>query len=112
MRQGTLLLLLLCFVAVVARSTASAEAPAADATAIYVEDMCCANCAKRIARKLYVIPGVVAVHADVKQGIALVTPQQTKRPSPRAMWEAVEGAEFVPVKLLGPAGEFTQKPPH
>ena len=74
--------------------------------------MCCANCAKRIARKLYAIPGVVAVHADVKQGIALVTPQQTKRPSPRAMWEAVEGAEFVPVKLLGPAGEFTQKPPH
>lgn len=80
------------------------------AVAIYVDDMHCKNCAKKIARKLYAVPGVVAVHADVQKDLAVVTPQRNKDPSPRALWEAVETAKFKPVKLIGPTGTFNLKP--
>lgn len=80
------------------------------AVAVYVDDMHCKQCAKKIARKLYTVPGVTAVHADVSKNLALITPQQGKDPSPRSLWEAVEAAEFKPVKLIGPRGTFFKKP--
>ena len=80
------------------------------AVAIYVDDMHCKNCAKKIARKLYAVPGVIAVHANVKQNLALITPQQGKDPSRRALWEAIEAAKFKPVKLIGPEGTYKTKP--
>lgn len=79
-------------------------------TLIYVEDMHCLDCAKKIAGKLYTIPGVVGVRAIVDTGIAYVTPQQTRQPSPRAMWEAIEALDFKPVKIISPYGTFTSKP--
>ena len=79
-------------------------------TAIIIGDMHCTDCAKKIASRLYAVPGVVGVRAEVKTGIAYVTPQQTKQPSPRALWEAVEMADFSPKKLVGPHGTFTTKP--
>ena len=72
--------------------------------------MHCVNCAKKIASRLYAVPGVVGVRAEVKSGIAYVTPQQAKQPSPRALWEAVESADFTPKKLVGPYGTFEAKP--
>jgi copper chaperone CopZ len=92
-------------------ATAMAESDhAASSMTIYVRDMHCANCAKRIARKLYTVPGVVKVQTDVPSATAIVTPQRDRHPSPRALWEAVEKAEFKPVKLVTPAGTFTAKP--
>lgn len=79
-------------------------------TAILIGDMHCTDCAKKIASRLYAVPGVVGVRAEVKTGIAHVTPQKTKQPSPRALWEAVELANFSPKKLVGPYGTFTSKP--
>ena len=80
------------------------------AVAVYVDDMHCKACAQKIARKLYTVPGVVAVHADVKKNIAMITPQKGKDLSPRAIWEAVEAAKFKPVKLVSPQGTFKVKP--
>jgi copper chaperone CopZ len=79
-------------------------------TAIYIDDMHCATCAKKIAGQLYSVAGVVEVRADVPKSIAYVVPQQEKDPSPRALWEAVEQAGFKPVKLQGPQGIYTAKP--
>ncbi len=79
-------------------------------TTIHVDNMHCDACAKKIAGKLYALPQVAEVRADVPKSIAYVVPHQTKTPSPRAMWEAVEQAGFKPVKLVGPAGSFTSKP--
>lgn len=79
-------------------------------TAILVGDMHCADCAKKIASRLYAVPGVRGVRAEVKTGIAHVTPQANVQPSPRALWEAVELADFTPKKLVGPYGSFTKKP--
>ena len=77
---------------------------------LYVKDMHCQTCAKKIASKLYEIPGVVKVSTDVKKGLAVIVPEQTRQPSPKAMWEAVEAATFEPIKLACSSGTYTQKP--
>lgn len=83
---------------------------AADVTTIQVTDMHCANCARKIAGKLIAVPGVLKIQTNVSAHKATITPQQSKQPSPKAIWEAVEKAGFKPVKLEGPAGSFTEKP--
>lgn len=85
-------------------------AASSEVTMIQVDDMHCADCAKKISSKLYGVPGVIAVKTNVKVHTAWITPQQQRKPSPKAMWEAVEKAGFKPVKLQGPAGTFTAKP--
>ena len=89
---------------------AKAEAAEPKYTWITVDDMHCSHCAKKIARKLYTVSGVVKVQSDVSKNLSVVTPQEGKLPSPRALWEAVEAADFKPVKLQGPQGIFTSKP--
>jgi copper chaperone CopZ len=79
-------------------------------TTIHVHDMHCGECAKKIARKLYAIPGVVEVRADVPKNIAYVVPQKDKTLSARTMWEAVESAGFAVARLEGPQGAFAAKP--
>jgi copper chaperone CopZ len=79
-------------------------------TTIYVQNMHCSDCAKQIARKLYAIPGVVEVRADVPNNIAYVVPQKDKSLSPRTMWEAVESAGFAVARLEGPHGAYSAKP--
>ena len=88
--------------------TAHAKKP--NMTAIYVGDMHCSDCAQRIANKLYAVKGVSKVTANLKTGIAYVTPADKKTLSPRTLWEAVEKAEFTPIKLEGPSGKFKKKP--
>ena len=94
---------------IVAAPSARAETRVAYTT-IHVHDMHCADCAKQIARKLYALPGVVEVRADVPKNIAYVVPQKDKAISSRAMWEAVEAAGFKVARLEGPQGTFTTKP--
>src|SRR5215212_2177565 len=79
-------------------------------TTIYVHDMHCSDCAKKIARKLYAIPGVVEVRADVNKNVAYVVPQKDKTVAPRAVWEAVESAGFGVARLDSPQGSFQSKP--
>jgi copper chaperone CopZ len=79
-------------------------------TAVYVKDMHCEACARKIASKLYAVPGVVKVSTDVKKGLAVITTQPAKQPSPKALWEAVEEATFEPIKIASPLGTFTSKP--
>jgi copper chaperone CopZ len=79
-------------------------------TQILVKDMHCADCAKKIARKLYSVKGVKGVRAVMKTHTATVTPEKGKQLSPKALWEAVVEAGFEPVKLIGPLGEFEKAP--
>ncbi len=88
--------------------TAHAKKP--NMTAIYVGDMHCSDCAQKIANKLYAVRGGSTVSANLTTGIAYVTPANEKTLSPRALWEAVEKAEFKPIKLEGPSGKFKKKP--
>jgi copper chaperone CopZ len=79
-------------------------------TAVYVKNMHCQACAKKIASKLYEVPGVVKVSTNVSKSVAVIVPQPSKNPSPRALWEAVEAATFQPVRIASPMGNFTAKP--
>ncbi len=96
-------------IATLAQQAASSAAEV-EQTIIHVKDMHCTDCAKKIASKLYAVPGVVGVRAIVKDGVAYITPQAAKQPSPRALWEAVESAEFQPIRIAGPGGTHTTKP--
>lgn len=84
-------------------------APTAQTT-ITVPDMHCMGCAKKMAAKLYEVPGVANVQANVQAVSLVVAPKAQQGPSPRAMWEAVEKAGYKPSRLEGPGGTFTTKP--
>lgn len=99
-----------CFAALLLIASAAQAETKVAYTTIYVHNMHCADCAKQIARKLYALPGVVEVRADVPKNIAYVVPQKDKTLAPRAMWEAVESAGFAVARLEGPQGTFTAKP--
>lgn len=73
-------------------------------TAIFVGDMHCAGCAKKVARKLYGVKGVVKVRSDIKIDVAIVTPQQNRKLDPKALWAATEKSGIMPIKLIGPEG--------
>lgn len=79
-------------------------------TTIQVHKMHCSACAQKIASKLYAVPGVVEVRADVPKNTAYVVPQKDKALSPRKLWESVEAAGFKVARLDGPQGSFTAKP--
>ena len=79
-------------------------------TAIYVTDMHCESCAKKLASKLYTVSGVVQVKANVPKNVAFVVHQKTKDPQPLALWDATEAAGFEIVKLQSPTVVLTEKP--
>ena len=79
-------------------------------TAIYVADMHCEGCAKKLASRLYTVAGVVQVKANVPKDVAFVIHQKTKDPQPLALWEAAEAAGFQVVKLHSPSVVLTEKP--
>ena len=60
-------------------------------TAIFVGDMHCGNCAKKVARKLYGVKGVVKVRSDIKIDVAIVTPQKNREVDPQAHQNRGEG---------------------
>lgn len=79
-------------------------------TAIVVTKMHCNGCAKKIVKTLSAVPGVASVQVDLPAKRLIVTPQQQAVISPRALWEAVEKAGEMPIKLEGPNGAFDSKP--
>ena len=100
--------LAVAIVVVAMQSVSVAAQPAF--TEIVVTDMHCNACAKKIARKLYLLKGVKEVRAELKSNTAYVVAQKDQNISPKAIWEAVEKAGFKVVKLNGPAGLFKSKP--
>ena len=117
LRSLTAVALSLAFLCTAAQSAHAAEkAPAAaeiklapNETAIYVGDMHCATCAKKISGKLFRVKGVMKVRTNVKQHVAIVTPQSKKVVDVKAAWKAVQSAGFEPVKLVGPEGTFVSE---
>jgi copper chaperone CopZ len=75
-------------------------------TAIHVGNLHCKTCAKKIARKLYTVKGVVKVRSDVKANVVVITPQNKKQLDVKKLWAAATKAGFAPVKLVGPTGTF------
>ena len=79
-------------------------------TVIYVADLHCKTCAKKISRKLFAVKGVVKVRTDLKANVAIVTPQKKKQLDPLALWAAAQESGFPAVKLVGPDGTYVPHP--
>lgn len=79
-------------------------------TTITLKVLTCESCAKKLAAKLLKVRGVGKVKTNVKSKTAIVVPKGDATLSPLQLWEAVEKAGKVPVKLKGPSGTFTSKP--
>jgi len=77
---------------------------------LFVTDMHCKHCAKKIASKLYTVRGVASVTTNVASGQALITPASGQQVSPKKLWESVESIKFTPTKLVTPQAVFHQKP--
>lgn len=84
--------------------------PDPKAVVLTVDGMTCAGCAKAVTKALSAVENVEAVAVDVKAKTATVTPKAGASPSAKALWEAVEKAEYKPTKLEGPDGKFDSKP--
>ena len=79
-------------------------------TVIFVEDLHCKHCAKRLARKLFTVAGVKTVKANVEQDFAVVIPETRKTLSPLALWEAAEAAKFKVIRIETPIQTFETEP--
>ncbi|MCG8448189.1 MAG: heavy-metal-associated domain-containing protein [Pirellulales bacterium] len=79
-------------------------------TALFVADLHCKTCAKKVAGKIYGVKGVKRVRTNVKEDVAIITPQKKKRLDVNALWKAAQAAGFPPVKLVGPAGTYVADP--
>jgi copper chaperone CopZ len=106
-RNRTRWLAALLTVAVLGSWSSAAEPRTAT---IAVDDLHCMHCAKTVATKLYKIPGVALVRADVEAKLLIVEAKPEQTPSPRALWEAVEKSGKHPTRLECPAGIFTTRP--
>lgn len=79
-------------------------------TLVSINGMHCASCANKVTKKLQALPNVKSASVDADKGTAVVITTDGKDLSPKAVWEAVEGAGYKPTELKGPAGTFTAKP--
>jgi len=86
------------------------QAAESKTTTIEIKGMHCNVCAGKVTKSLQQVAGVAQAQADATKASAVVTPANDATPSPRLLWEAVEKAGYVPLKLTGPSGTFTAKP--
>ena len=75
-------------------------------TIVFVEDLHCATCAKKVTSRLFKLKGVKRVRTSVKFDAAVVTPQAQKPLDTVAAWEALQEAGYQPTRLVGPGGVF------
>ena len=77
---------------------------------MFISDMHCKHCAKKIASKLYTVKGVRSVTTNVDQGLAVIVPSAGQVINPANLWQAVESIKFTPQKIVTPSGVFVKKP--
>lgn len=110
MRRTTPLAALAALALLLALGSSALRAAPPAATTITIEGMHCMGCAKKIAARLYEVPGVATVQANVPASAVTIGAKPETTPSPRALWEAVERSGYKPTRLEGPGGTFAAKP--
>jgi copper chaperone CopZ len=79
------------------------------AAVLTVKNMCCAKESVPAIRELSKVPGVGRIGVDYKTRTLTIQPTDTPA-SPRAIWEAAERVQIVPLRLATPEGVYTTKP--
>jgi len=79
-------------------------------TSLYVSNMHCEGCAKRLRTKLYKLPNVLKVTTNVQSGVAIITPTTGKSVTVKKVWDAAEAEKFKVVKIADNSGTHNKKP--
>jgi copper chaperone CopZ len=66
---------------------------------VSVDEIHCAGCAKKLARKLYAVKGVQKVESDLKKAVVTVRMAKGVSVSPAPLWRAVEAGGAKPIEL-------------
>jgi copper chaperone CopZ len=75
-------------------------------TIVFVTDLHCANCAKKVTSRLFKLKGVMRVRTSVKLDAAVITPQTKKTVDVEAAWAVLQEAGYQPTRMVGPEGVF------
>ncbi|HMP04635.1 MAG TPA: heavy-metal-associated domain-containing protein [Gemmatales bacterium] len=75
-------------------------------TLVFIEDMHCSSCAKKVAGRLFKVKGVMRVRTSVKHDAAVITPQAKKAVDVAATWATLQEGGYPPTRLIGPEGTF------
>jgi len=79
-------------------------------TRVTLDELHCATCAKKVSEKVVAVPGVSEMRYDLKTRTIFAMHKADRTPSPRALWEAIEQADHVPIRLDTPTASHTKKP--
>lgn len=102
LRRTVFVLGLACFLSGTAHGeAATAETPrlAPGRVEISVEDLHCASCAKKVARKLFAVKGVQKVTSSLKDDLLVVTLPAKQSVPAAAIWSAVVAGGVPPAEL-------------
>lgn len=89
-----------------AEPNSTPKLPSAGMVEIQVEQLHCKTCAKKLARKLYSVPGVMQVKTSVSKNVAYIKLQPKKKVDPSKLWAVTQLAGAKPTRLLTAAGEY------
>jgi copper chaperone CopZ len=95
------MLLTTLLIGLLAATTAEAP-PAALPTGVVevsVDEIHCAGCAKKIARKLYAVKNVQKVESDLEKAVVTVRLTKGAAVLPAPLWRAVEAGGAKPIEL-------------
>ena len=67
-------------------------------TIVFVTDLHCANCAKKVTSRLFKLKGVMRVRTSVKLDAAVITPQKKKTIDVEAAWTTLQEAGYQPTR--------------
>lgn len=97
---------------VVSAQRAVAQQPVSPPTAIhvYVKNMHCESCAKKIRGRLFTVKGVQRVVTHVKKDLAIVEPVPGQSISVRELWERLEDGKFIVDRVETPQMVIATKP--
>ncbi len=107
LRAASVATLSLAFAITVAGTTTAQDV---QTQTIFINNLHCQGCAKRLRNELFKVAGVKDVKTDVKAGTAVITPTEGSSPDARAVWEAAEKEKFEVAKLVTPNGTYDEKP--
>lgn len=77
---------------------------------VYIPNMHCESCAKKIRSRLFTVKGVSRVVTWVKNDLAVIEPAPGKVVSPKAIWDTLEKGKFEVDRIETPQGVIKEKP--
>ena len=85
------------------------QAPAA-AIKVFIPNMHCESCAKKIRSRLFAVKGVNRVVTSVKHDLAVIEAVPGQVVSAKAIWETLEQGKFKVDRIETPQGVIKDKP--